>query len=198
MRFKNIHRLLIPLAILVLPACTKYLNKTNPDTEVDPSYWRDENSVRTYNWEFYNLFIGFGNGTATGDFYFSTFTDDQISATFSQYPVTTAATSGDWTFAMIRKANIMLQRIDGVDMDSTAKNHWKGIAHFFRAFQYFKLVQEFGGVPFYNQSLDISDSLDIYKPRDSHQLVMDSVVADINFAVANLRVVDLPNTVNRD
>ncbi len=83
-------------------------------------------------------------------------------------------------------------------MDTTAKKHWKGIAHFFRAYQYFKLVQEFGGVPFYNQPLDVSDSSLVYKPRDSHQLVMDSVLADINFAVNNLRVVDLANTVNRD
>ncbi|HEY4111948.1 RagB/SusD family nutrient uptake outer membrane protein [Puia sp.] len=195
---KNIYRLLFPLAVLLLPACTKYLDKTNPDTEVDPSYWRDENSVRTYNWEFYNLFPGFGNGTGTGDFYFTAFTDDQVSSSFSQFPVTTAASNGDWNFSMIRKANIMLQRVDGVDMDSTAKRHWKGIAHFFRAFQYFKLVQEFGGVPFFNSPLDISDSTQIYKPRDSHQLVMDSVLADINYAVANLRVVDLPNTVNQN
>lgn len=191
-------KLLLGLAIIALPACTKYLDKTNPDTEVDPSYWRDENSVRTYNWEFYNLFLGFGNGTATGDFYFTTFNDDQVAASFSQYAVTTPASNGDWNFGYIRKANIMLGRIDQVDMDTTAKNHWKGIAHFFRAYQYFKLVQEFGGVPFYNQPLDISDSTDIYKPRDSHQLVMDSVLADINYAVSHLRVVDLPNTVNRD
>ena len=198
MIFQYKYRLLWPLLVLLLPACTKTLNKTNPDTEVDPSYWRDENSVRTYNWEFYNLFPGFGNGTATGDFYFTTFNDDQDGSSFTQYPVTTAASNGDWNFSMIRKANIMLQRIDGVDMDTTAKKHWKGIAHFFRAFQYFKLVQEFGGVPWYSQSADVSDSTEVYKPRDSHQLVMDSVLADINFAVANMRLVDLPNTVNRD
>lgn len=198
MIFQYKHRLLWPLLVLLLPACTKYLNKTNPDTEVDPSYWRDENSVRTYNWEFYNLFLGFGNGTATGDFYFTTFNDDQDASSFTQYPVTTAASSKDWDFSMIRKANIMLQRIDGVDMDTTAKNHWKGVAHFFRAFQYFKLVQEFGGVPWYSLPFDVGDSTEVYKPRDSHQLVMDSVLADLSFAVANMRPVDLPNTVNRD
>ena len=119
-------KLLLGLAIIALPACSKYLNKTNPDTEVDPSYWRDENSVRTYNWEFYNLFSGFGNGSGTGDFYFTSFTDDQISSSFSQFPVTTAASDGAWDFSMIRKANIMLQRIDQVNMDSTAKRHWTG------------------------------------------------------------------------
>lgn len=197
MLLKHSYWLLLLVILFTAPACTKYLNKTNPDTEVDPSYWKNENSVRTYNWEFYNLFTGFGTGTS-GDFYFSSFTDDQASPGFTQYPVTTASSDGSWNFNMVRKANIMLARIGQVAMDDAAKNHWRGIAHFFRAFQYFKLVQAFGGVPFYNQPFDVGDTSLLYKPRDSHQLVMDSVLADINFAVANLRSVDLPNTVNRD
>ncbi len=92
----------------------------------------------------------------------------------------------------------MLERIDQVPMADEAKNHWKGVARFFRAFQYFQLVQTFGGVPWYSHSSDISDTGQVYKPRDSHQLVMDSVLADLNFAVANLRQIDLPNTINKD
>ncbi len=198
MNRKNICRLLLPFLVFALPACTKYLNKTNPDTEVDPTYWTDENSVRTYGWQFYNMFPGFGNGTTTGDFYFTDFTDDQLAPAFTQYPVTTNPTNSAWDFSMVRAANILLERIDGVDMDTTAKNHWKGIGHFFRALQYFRLVQNFGGVPFYGSSFDVGDTALVYKPRDSHQLVMDSVLADINFAVNNLRIVDLANTVNRD
>src|ERR1700761_8279569 len=108
MIFQYKNRLLWPLLVLLLPACTKTLNKTNPDTEVDPSYWRDENSVRTYNWGFYNLFPGVGNGSTTGDFYFTSFNDDQDGSSFTNYATTTAATDGDWKFDMIRKANIML------------------------------------------------------------------------------------------
>ena len=175
------------------------MDVTNPDTLYDPGYWKNENSVRTYNWEFYNMFLGFGNGTQlNGDFYFPTLTDDQAAATFTQFPTSTASSNADWSFSNIRKANIMLERIDGVSMPDEAKNHWKGIARFFRAFQYFKLVQTFGGVPFYNQSLYIEDTTKIYKARDSRQLVMDSVLADINFAVANIRQKDLDNTVNKD
>jgi len=197
-------------------ACKKYIDVTNPDTLVDPTYWKTENSVRTYSWEFYNSFPGFGNNSSTnGDFYFPTLTDDQTPPGFTQFPQTTAASQPDWTtnttyligstwnyqfvsFGYIRKANILLERVDNVPMPDEAKNHWKGVAHFFRALQYFKLVQEFGGVPWFSHSMDITDSGQIYKPRDPHQLVMDSVLADLNFAVANLRQVDQPNTINRD
>lgn len=180
-------------------ACKKFVDVNNPDSEVDPNYWKSENSVRAYNWEFYNLFPGFGNGSSlNGDFYFPTLNDDESNPTLYTFPATAAASNGDWFFGYIRKANIMLERIDGIPMADEAKNHWKGVARFFRALQYFKLVQEFGRVPWFSHSLDISDSTQIYKQLDTHQLVMDSVLADLNFAVANLRTVDQPNTINKD
>jgi starch-binding outer membrane protein, SusD/RagB family len=199
MKFNNKFLLYSLLLVISATACKKYVDVTNPDTLVGISYWKNENSVRTYAWEFYNMFVGYGNGTATnGDFYFPTLTDDQAAATFTQFPQTTPSGNGDWSFSNIRKANIMLENIDNVSMPDEAKNHWKGVARFFRAYQYFRLVQTFGGVPWFDNSLDISDTALIYKPRDSRQVVMDKVLEDINFAVANLRIKDGDNTVNRD
>ncbi len=194
-------KIYLPLALLVMcmgTACKKYIDTDNPDSLVDPTFWKNENNVRAYNWEFYNLFPGFGNGSSlNGDFYFPSFTDDQVPASLTPFAKSAATTNGDWFFGYIRKSNIMLERIDAVPMSDEAKNHWKGVARFFRAFQYFKMVQEFGDVPWYSHSLDISDSSQIYKLRDPHTLVMDSVLADINFAVDNLRAADQPNTVNK-
>jgi len=199
MRITKKYMLLLLIVVACGTACKKFVDVTNPDTLVDPEYWKNENSVRTYNWEFYNLFAGYGNGSATnGDFYFPALTDDQAAATYTQFPLTTASANGDWSFSYVRKANIMLERIDGVSMSDEAKNHWKGVAKFFRAFQYFRLVQTFGGVPWYSHSMELADTVSIYKPRDSRQLVMDSVLADLNFAVANLRQKDGENTINKD
>jgi hypothetical protein len=185
--------------LLAVTSCKKYIDVTNPDTLTDPEYWKDENSVRAYAWEFYNMFPGFGNGSSTnGDFYFTTFTDDQCPSSFTQYAQTTPASNGDWSFTNVRKANILLERIEGVAMSDEAKNHWKGIARFFRGLQYFRLVQTFGNVPWYSHSLDILDTADIYKARDPRKMVMDSVLDDLNYAVANLRQSDQANTVNKD
>jgi hypothetical protein len=187
------------LLLLAGTSCKKYIDVSNPDALSDPDFWKNENNVRTYNWEFYNMFPGFGNGNSTnGDFYFSTFNDDQCAVNLTPYPVNAPATSADWSFTMVRKANIMLERIDLVPMSDEAKNHWKGIARFFRALQYFRLVQNFGDVPWYGHSVEVEDSAQLYKPRDARKLVMDSVMEDINFAVNNLRVTDQPNTVTKD
>lgn len=197
MKFKKV--CLYLLMLLAVTSCKKYIDVTNPDTLTDPEYWKDENSVRAYAWEFYNMFPGFGNGSSTnGDFYFTTFTDDQCPSSFTQYAQTTPASNADWSFTNVRKANILLERIEGVAMSDEAKNHWKGIARFFRGLQYFRLVQTFGDVPWYSHSLDILDTAAIYKARDPRKMVMDSVLDDLNYAVANLRQSDQANTVNKD
>jgi hypothetical protein len=198
MKLSITHWALIIVTTCLGTACKKYVDVNNPDTLTDPTFWKTENSVRAYNWEFYNLFAGFGNGGSTnGDFYFPTLHDDQVPPAIYNFPVNASPSNGDWYFGYIRKANIMLERIGIVDMPDEAKNHWKGVARFFRGFQYFKLVQEFGRVPWFSHSLDISDSTQIYKQLDSHQLVMDSVLADLTFAAANLRAKDQDNTINK-
>lgn len=187
----------ILLLLIVFAGCKKFVDKNPLDSFNDNNFWTSENSLRTYNWEFYNLFVGFGTGT-TADFYFSTFADDQASSSLQTFPLNASATNGLWNFYWVRKANIMLEKINGMSISDEAKAHWKGIARFFRAYSYFNLVKTFGGVPFINNSLDIADTLLIYKPRDSRALVMDSVLSDMNFAVANLRANDLANTVNKN
>lgn len=185
-------------ALIVGAGCTKELDKNMPDQFSDDDFWSAESNVRTYNWGFYELFKGYGTGTGNSDFYFTTFTDDQASPSFQNFAVSAPATSSDWSWAYVRKANIMMERIGQVPMSDEAKKHWKGVARFFRALDYFKKVQTFGDVPWIGKSLDVSETDLIYKPRDPRALVMDSVLADINYAVENLRENDLVNTVNKD
>ena len=187
----------IALIVFLVPGCSKYLDKDTPDQFSDDNFWSSENNVRTYSWGFYDLFTGFGTGT-TGDFYFSSFTDDQAATGFQNFAVSAAATNTAWDWSYIRKANILLERADAVPMSAEAKNHWKGVARFFRALDYFNKVKTFGDVPWISKSLDVSEVNLIYKPRDPRKLVMDSVLEDLNFAIANLRVKDQDNTVNRD
>ena len=182
--------------MLILSSCSK-LDVDTPDKFSDDNFWTSENNVRSYTWGFYDLFTGYGTGT-TADFYFSSFSDDQASPTFQNFTLNPPTTSGDWSWTYIRKANIMLERIDKVPMPEEAKNHWRGVARFFRAMDYFNKVKVFGDVPYISKSLDISENDVIYKPRDKRTLVMDSVLADLNFAVANIRATDQDNTVNKD
>lgn len=92
--------------------------------------------------------------------------------------------SGGWSWGRLRDINFFLTHYQKAD-DEEAKATYSGIARFFRAYFYFEKVKNFGDVPWYNKVLEAGDE-DLYKPRDSRFLVMDSVLADINYAIENI------------
>lgn len=190
----------IAVALLLFVGCTKYVDKEPLDEFSDLDFWNSESNVKSFAWGFYNdIIVGFGTST-NGRFYFSSFNDDQANPTFPRFAKNAPASDGNWGFGDIRKSNLMIERVKGMGLDEAAKNHWIGVARFFRAWQYFNLVQRFGDVPWYSTVLDISQDSAIYKPRDPRNRVMDSVLADLDFAVANLRSKTEAdaNTVNKD
>lgn len=98
--------------------------------------------------------------------------------------VPTERGSGGWSWGGLRDINFFMENYHRVP-DQEAKAHYSGIARFFRAFFYFDKVQRFGDVPWYGKVLEAGDDA-LYKARDPRQLVMDSVMADIDYAIENI------------
>lgn len=101
-----------------------------------------------------------------------------------------AAQSSGWSWSELRNVNYFINQASKLFgkkgfQDDVLKNYL-GVARFFRAWFYFEKIIRFGGVPWYNIALDPSDSTELYKPRDPRELVMDSVLADLNYAVQNI------------
>lgn len=96
---------------------------------------------------------------------------------------TTKGTAG-WSWTRLRDINFFLANYTKVD-DPAAQAKYGGIARFFRAYFYFDKVKQFGDVPWYNKVLEAGDP-DLYKARDSRELVMDSILADIDYAIENI------------
>jgi len=90
-----------------------------------------------------------------------------------------------WTWDELRKINYFLDNYKRSEAPENIKNHYAGIARWFRAKFYFDKVKRFGDVPWYGRTLGSKDE-DLYKARDPRVLVMDSVLADLNFACANI------------
>lgn len=187
--FKNI-KIIASLSGLILLAtgCNKYIDKQPLDQLTDNNFWASQTNVQAFSWGFYNdVVIGYSSGWGLGKFYFSDFNDDQNDETFQQFDPSAPATDGNWTFGDIRKANLLLERINQVPgMSQAAKNQWAGVAKFFRAWCYFRLVKRFGDVPWYGVVPNFTQDSLIYKPRTPRDVVMDSVLSDLNFAIANL------------
>lgn len=170
-------------------SCSDFLDRGSKIVFSDDNFWTSENNVRSYCWEFYNRFRGFGTGT-NGDFYFTTFNDDQAASGMDLFPTSPQASSTYWEFSYIRKANLLLVRVDRVPMGAEAKNHYRGIARFFRAYEYAALIRRFGDVPFINRYLDQNDVNGIYTPRIARSVIVDSIMNDLQYAAANIRSID--------
>ncbi len=175
----------------LLTSCSKeFLDRGSKVVFSDETFWTSENNVKSYCWEFYNLFTGYGTGT-NGDFYFTTFTDDQAARSMDLFPTTAPASNSHWDYTYIRKANLLLERVPAMEsLTAEAANHYLGVARFFRAFEYANLVRHFGDVPYINRYLDQSEVEAIYAPRTPRAAVVDSIMADLQFAAQNIRSTD--------
>lgn len=93
---------------------------------------------------------------------------------------------GGWTWTALRDFNTLIEMSVNCK-DENVRNEYVGVARFFRAWFYFEKVKRFGDVPWYDRQLGSADK-DLYKPRDSRELVMSHVVEDLDFAIAHLPV----------
>lgn len=136
---------------------------------------------------------------ATNDFYTmlpttGTYTDDSSSDNIVPLTpadrvrggriVPTKRGSGGWNWTRLRDINFFLENYRQVE-DEAAKAKYSGIARFFRAYFYFDKLVQFGDVPWYGEVLEAGDE-GLYKPRDPRELVVDSIMADIDYAIENI------------
>ncbi|MBT1688803.1 RagB/SusD family nutrient uptake outer membrane protein [Dawidia soli] len=95
--------------------------------------------------------------------------------------------STGWDWRALRNINFFLENaLSTPGVSEEARQHYVGLARFFRAMFYFDKVKRFGDVPWINKTMTIDDS-DLYNSRDPRTLVMDSVLADLDYATAHVR-----------
>ncbi|MCE7072118.1 RagB/SusD family nutrient uptake outer membrane protein [Dyadobacter sp. CY327] len=103
---------------------------------------------------------------------------------------------GGWTWTNLRNINYFLAN-SGKVQDPKAVAKYNGVARFFRAYFYFQMVKRFGDLPWYSGPIEAGDEALLNKARDPRTLVMDSVMADIDFAIANLEATRQVGTVTK-
>nr|WP_299382959.1 RagB/SusD family nutrient uptake outer membrane protein [Allomuricauda sp.] len=94
--------------------------------------------------------------------------------------------SAGWTWTRLRNINFFLENFEKADEDESTKNHFEGVARYYRAEFYFNKVKRFSDVPWYSTTLSPGDE-ELFKPRDQRTLVVDSLMNDIQFASQNIR-----------
>ena len=82
----------------------------------------------------------------------------------------------------IRRANLVINSAQDIEMDETLKNRYLGEARFLRAYFYSLLVRAFGPVP---KVLEINPDSDLTR-SDVQEIMDEIIVPDFEFAITNL------------
>src|SRR5690606_10069355 len=97
----------------------------------------------------------------------------------------TVPESGGWDYSAIRNVNYFFANYQRCTDPFEEYKAFLGEAHFFRAYLYFNLVREYGDVPWISKPLD-TDSEELYMTRTPRNQVVDSIIADLDEAIAYL------------
>lgn len=95
--------------------------------------------------------------------------------------------SSGWTWSALRNINYFLENNTSDQVSEETRKHYNGLAKFFRACFYFEKVKRFGDVPWVSKTIGVNDEDILYASRDSRTVVMDSVMKDLDYAIANIK-----------
>lgn len=183
-------------AMALTTSCEDYLTRPPMDTVTDtPDFWDNEENYRTMMWAFYDIYFdGYKSSWTRTNWFAETDIADWVDDNAQKSPTTftkvAPASGGGWSFTYVRRYNQLIDRAMNSNLPEEAKNHWMGVARFFRAMEYSMLVQDFGDVPWYDTVIENTDEENLYKARDPRTTVMDNVLADFEFAMNNIRESD--------
>jgi len=170
----------------VLMAGCKKLDQTPEDTAIRTSVFSNEKGLELYANSFYEV-LPTANDTHRGD-EMSDYGARSQAPDFlvsGAYNSRTAQGDKGWDWKKLRNINFFIENNVDPKLSTPVRMQYQGLARFFRAFFYFQKVKRYGDVPWINRTLKVDDPA-LYNGRDSRALVMDSVLADLDFAIANI------------
>lgn len=184
------------IALSVLCSCEGMLDRYPLDRLSDGDFFSTETGLQAFSNTFYTVFPSADN--RSGDMIAldnadNIFTAYQTSEVLGNRQIPSSGSG--WSFTSLRNFNTLLDNLYQCP-DAAVCATYEGIARFFRAYFYFEKVKRFGDVPWYGTQL-ASDSEELYKERDNREVVMQHIIADLQFAIDNLTSEHTVYTINK-
>ncbi|RZK81983.1 MAG: RagB/SusD family nutrient uptake outer membrane protein [Pedobacter sp.] len=173
----------ILLGCISFAACKK-LDQEPQATPTSKAVFGNESGLRLYTNSFYGM--DFLPKNSTSQDAMSDYLAVRDVQNFLRPGAFSANNSSGWSWTDLRNINYFIANCNDPAVPADIRNNYIGIARYFRAYFYMEKVKRFGNVPWIGRPLDIDDPA-LYAGRDKRELVMDSVLADLNFACANIK-----------
>lgn len=184
----------VVLMATTLVSCDDFLeeNRYPLDAQINnPEFWSNASNVEGQCNALYNNWHGYGRGDSYGQFYYDALNDDQAGRNFTNWANTSVPESSSnysSPFVEIRRCNYIINGVRNSTLTDGEKAKFEGIARVNRAWQYYQLVRRYGDIQWINVVVDPANTAVVYGVRDDRDVVMDSVLADLNYACATLPV----------
>ena len=200
---KNNKIYFLVLTLIALVGCNDDFFDTAPKTQLtNDTFWTSTDDFKLYLNSFYTVFTGhsytyFSSPIVYGDRQSDNQAPDQYDEiTAGEYIL--PESDGQYGYGQIRNLNILLDNSKGSDIPAEQLNPLIAEAKFFKVYHYFQKVKRFGDFKWLESELNV-DSPELYEDRDSRKLVMDSILANIDYAIAYLPDNTSPNSrINRN
>ena len=198
---------IILLFLIGLFSCNDdFLNKSPLDQETSQSFFTTYENCRTYAWQFYAWYPGYGMDSyllhdSDSDNGFRGYNNGENSYAWDKITKVdyTSTGSNGWYYWRIRSIHTMLDNLDNVKMNETDKAHWKSVCYFFKAQEYFRLVSRFGDVIWIEKLLTETDEDVLYGPTTPRVEVAEKILEMLLYARDNIKQDgDGANTINTD
>ncbi|KJD37229.1 hypothetical protein PW52_01995 [Tamlana sedimentorum] len=191
---KKIVYLILPFIAVFFTACEdEFIDLTPPASITDDVYYTEAEHFLTGSNRFYTNLLGWSDQGIYSDHGSDLVGYDESSDMQEYSRGNTQAVENDSyysnPYAAIRDMNLLIERSESYNGDGDI-SEYVAATKFHRAYQYFLLVQRFGGVTLVTRSLDV-DSEELYAARNSRYEVVDQILLDLDDAIA-----DLPNEAN--
>ncbi|MFO7668416.1 MAG: RagB/SusD family nutrient uptake outer membrane protein [Bacteroidales bacterium] len=192
----------ILLGFLCLGSCSEDFLERYPLDELSPQqYFKSANDLKLYANSFYTL-LPVHQMYYGGTFYTDQNSDNLVPAVADMRLSgirTIPSTGGGWDWSNIREANYFLDHTKEF-LDATDESIlYIAEVKFFKAYLYFHMLKTFGDVPWFTSALT-TDSPELFAPRDSRKVVVDSIIACLDDAIATLKKLGEtePSRINRE
>lgn len=169
-----------------------YLQKIPEDGINQEAFFKTVSDLETYTNGFYGM-IGasyddlFSDniGHGTGDYTFS----QKLKGRIDETTIGSFGWGKGGVWENIYNINFMLVNADQAEGDESEKKHYIGLARLCRALQYYGIIKNYGSA-WYSAPIANDDEEALYKTQDSRELVVENIMADLQYACDNMQESD--------
>jgi len=186
--------LILVSTITSIIGCKKQLNLSPLDQLSDVTYWKTPNDFKLFANQYYSWTKNFSTLSNIADGPHSDDRSDLFGgggawgSGTNTIPATepNVGNAGNWAvdYTRIRATNYLLYKA-ATYSNSAAIAQYVAEAHFFRAYVYFDLLQQYGTAQIITNLLN-PDSSQVYGPRGSRDSLVNLIVSDLQAAIPNL------------